>query len=105
VFKLKHSIYPKVDDPMESDQCLSNSRPSSPDFLALYADLTPENIRLSQTEVRIIAAIRADRDAEIREYLLREQEWYSDMSRMHNHTARIAALESLLEYHHITFPA
>lgn len=87
------------------------SRPSTPDFIARYADLKREDIRLSETEVRVIAAIRTDRDSELRQYAMQEQQWYCDMSQTHNQMAkiadqaeRIASLESLLEYHRIPLP-
>ncbi|KAJ7710740.1 hypothetical protein B0H17DRAFT_1123855 [Mycena rosella] len=90
------------DEPM--DDCFNyssyshSSRPSTPDFIA---DLKAEDIRLSVTEVRVIAAMRADRDSELRQYGKQEEEWWCDMSKTHNQSTRIAALESLLEYHRI----
>ncbi|KAK6984176.1 hypothetical protein R3P38DRAFT_3232467 [Favolaschia claudopus] len=82
-----------------------DARATTPDFLRYYSDLNPDNIRLSTTEVRVIAAIRADKHVTENECARREQEWYCDVSRMHNQTARIALLESLLEYHRIPLPA
>ncbi|KAF7333088.1 hypothetical protein MVEN_02373800 [Mycena venus] len=94
----------QADDPMGDPSCL-DSRPSMPDVLARYADLNASQIRLSTTEARVIADMRADRDSEMRQWATNEQQWYVDMSRTHNQAARIAALESLLEYHRIPFPA
>jgi hypothetical protein len=87
-----------------------DSRPVTPDFFTLHqnqlkANVEDNKVQLSPTEVQVLAAIRADRDAEIREYALRELEWYCDMSKMHNQATRIAALKSLLEYHRIALPA
>ncbi|KAJ7832496.1 hypothetical protein B0H13DRAFT_1914990 [Mycena leptocephala] len=89
----------RPDDPMED--C---PRPSSPDFIPC-ADLNADDIRLSATELGVIAAMRADRASEMVQYATNEQMWYADMSRTHNQCARIAALESLLEYHRIPLPA
>ncbi|KAJ7801306.1 hypothetical protein B0H14DRAFT_3489694 [Mycena olivaceomarginata] len=85
-------------------------RPVTLDFFTLHqnqlkANVEDNKVQLSPTEVQVLAAIRADRDAEIREYALRELEWYCDMSKMHNQATRIATLESLLEYHCIALPA
>jgi hypothetical protein len=68
-------------------------------FEVHYATLKPSEIQLSATEARIIAAIRSDRDAEHRQWMEDEAQWCYDQC------ARIAALESLLEYHRIAFPA
>ncbi|KAJ7435965.1 hypothetical protein B0H11DRAFT_2207354 [Mycena galericulata] len=93
-----------VDDPM--DDCpFHPSRPSTPQIIARYANLKPEDIRLSDTEARIIAAVRADRDYHLAQYVFQEQITYRDIVEAHNQSARIAALESLLEYHRIPLPA
>ncbi|KAJ7498185.1 hypothetical protein B0H11DRAFT_1909709 [Mycena galericulata] len=88
------------DEPMGDFTC----RLSTPEIVARYDGLKPEDIRLSDTEARVIAAIRADKDSDLRQYVLTEQRWYHDMARTHNQSARIAALESLLEYHRIPLP-
>jgi hypothetical protein len=67
-------------------------------FEAHYAILKAPEIQLSATEARIIAAIRSDRDAERRQWMEDESHW------RYNQSSRIAALESLLEYHRIAFP-
>ncbi|KAK7007193.1 hypothetical protein R3P38DRAFT_3212863 [Favolaschia claudopus] len=61
-----------LDDPMDSSE---DARPTTPDFLRYYSDLNPDNIRLSTTEVRVIAAIRADKHVTENECARREQEW------------------------------
>jgi hypothetical protein len=68
-------------------------------FEAHYAILKAPEIQLSATEARIIAAIRSDRDAECRQWM--EDKSYS----RHDQSVHTAALESLLEYHCIAFPA
>ncbi|KAK7039556.1 hypothetical protein R3P38DRAFT_2900377 [Favolaschia claudopus] len=96
------------DEPMETAEALGfpDSRPVTPtfNFLALYADLKAEDVHLSPSEVRVIAAIRADKDAVVDEYARREMEWSCDMAERHNLVARVAVLESLLEYHRIPLP-
>ncbi|KAJ7863813.1 hypothetical protein B0H14DRAFT_3443904 [Mycena olivaceomarginata] len=96
----KTSIPFPLDDPMDDSVPINvwPSRPSTPMFEVHYATLKPSEIQLSATEARIIAAIRSDRDAECRQWMEDEAHWRYDQC------ARIAALESLLEYHRIAFP-
>ncbi|KAJ7328006.1 hypothetical protein DFH08DRAFT_816167 [Mycena albidolilacea] len=89
-----------LDDPMDDSVPIDvwPSRLLTPMFEAHYAILKAPEIQLSATEARIIAAIRSDRDAERRQWMEDESHW------CYNQSARIAALESLLEYHCIAFP-
>jgi hypothetical protein len=76
---------PQYDSMDESnDYPFSDLRPTTPDFIAQYADLKAENICLSNTEARVIAAIRADKDSQLRQYTTHEGIWYADMSKTHN---------------------
>lgn len=79
-------------------------RLTTPEIIARHDNLKEGDVHLSDTEARVIAAIRADKESDLREYTLAEYKWYQDMSRTHNQSARIAALESLLEYHRIPLP-
>ncbi|KAJ6574071.1 hypothetical protein B0H19DRAFT_1063080 [Mycena capillaripes] len=78
------------DDPMDDSGPIdvSPSRPSTPMFEVHYARLKASEIQLSATEARIIAAIRADRDAEQRQWMENESHWYTDMCRTHNQSTR-----------------
>ncbi|KAJ7736105.1 hypothetical protein B0H16DRAFT_1466812 [Mycena metata] len=102
-----------ADDPMDAvPGPFPPSRPSTPEIMARYSNLKPEDIRLSTTEAGIIGAMRADREVEMMQYASIEGQLYTAMSKTHNQRAHIAALEtrvaslaSLLEYHRIPVPA
>ncbi|KAJ7633335.1 hypothetical protein DFH06DRAFT_1337197 [Mycena polygramma] len=84
-----------ADEPMED--CHSpGSRPSTPDFLARYNELKTDThpTHLLPSELRVIAAIRADKDAEIQQYLIREQEAYIGMCDEHNQLSIMEPLSS-----------